>query len=310
MSRRTLIARTLGLLSALTGGAAPMRGAPVAGRDRTALAGIERWGCQYLNIDVDALAACDLDMLVIEATIDGATRQMIAPEELARLQTRRDGRRRPVLAYLSVGEAADYRSYWQPAWDAQRPAWLGGENPNWPHAYPVRFWEGEWQAILFGAPQATLDGLVDRGFDGVFLDRIDVYQSWQPERPSAGADMVALVRALAAHARALRPGFLIVAQNAEPLLRDAAYCDAIDAVSKESLLYGLHGPGVANEPDEIAWSQLYLSEATRRGLPVLAIEYLEVAAERDAARARLRQLGFKPFIASRLLERSPCDRDA
>ena len=45
-----------------------------------------------------------------------------------------------VLAYLSIGEAEDYRGYWDPSWvDASgvpipgvAPAWLGAENPECP----------------------------------------------------------------------------------------------------------------------------------------------------------------------------------
>ena len=50
--------------------------------------------------------------------------------------------------------------------------------------------------------------------------------------------MVAFVTALAAHGRALKPGLLIVPQNAEELLDDAAYRALIDGIAKEDLLFG------------------------------------------------------------------------
>ena len=50
--------------------------------------------------------------------------------------------------------------------------------------------------------------------------------------------MIAFVQALAARARALKPGFLIVPQNAEELLTDQAYRAVIDGLGKEDLLFG------------------------------------------------------------------------
>jgi cysteinyl-tRNA synthetase len=35
------------------------------------------------------------------------------------------------LAYMSIGEAEEYRFYWQPEWAYAPPAWLGPENPDW-----------------------------------------------------------------------------------------------------------------------------------------------------------------------------------
>ena len=103
-------------------------------------------------------------------------------------------------------------------------------------------------------------------------------------------------------AKARHPGFLMIAQNAEHLLANETYCTAIDAVSKESLLYNLHGEGIANSDDDIRWSLTYLEKAQARGLPILAIEYLDDTLSRLRARARLTRLGFVPFFGNRLLE--------
>jgi uncharacterized protein (TIGR01370 family) len=117
--------------------------------------------------------------------------------------------------------------------------------------------------------------------------------------------MIELVGALSARAKAERPGFLVIAQNAEPLLMNEAYCTAIDAVSKESLLYNLHGDGLANTDDDVRWSLNYLEKAQARGLPVLAIEYLDDSVSRMKASLRLNALGLVPFFGNRLLDRLP-----
>ena len=123
----------------------------------------------------------------------------------------RTASKRLILAYLSIGEAESYRYYWQDSWRKQRPEWLEPENPDWPGNYPVQYWHPEWQAILFGSPNAYLDRILDAGFDGVYLDGVDKFEQWKRRRPTAAADMVDLVAAIAAHARALRKDFLVVA---------------------------------------------------------------------------------------------------
>ena len=57
------------------------------------------------------------------------------------MQRKPDGGARIVLAYLSIGEAEDYRSYWQRDWSVSPPAWLGAENPDWPGNYAVNYWD-------------------------------------------------------------------------------------------------------------------------------------------------------------------------
>lgn len=262
---------------------------------------IRRWGCQYQNIRLDSVAASNLDLVVLDPIVDG---QPLRIEAEAPLRRKSDGARRLVLAYLCVGEAESYRAYWQAAWRETPPAWLGPENPRWPGSFAVKYWHPDWETLLLG-PGGALDRIVEAGFDGVFLDRVDAYGDWPLRGQGAQRDMVALVGRLAAAARARKPGFLAVSQNAEHLLVDDNFCAVIDAVSKESLLYGLHGPNVANRPDETAWSLNYLQKAQARGLPILVIEYVSEPDLIARARDRLARLGFVPFFGKRLLDELP-----
>ncbi|MDR7038080.1 cysteinyl-tRNA synthetase [Methylobacterium sp. BE186] len=300
MSRRTLLTSGLFGFAALAGlGAAPLIGRRVSAR----LDGVEvsRWGCQYQQIDLDRVAASALDLIVLDPVVDGAR---INIAESPNLRVRPDGGRRLVLAYLSVGEAESYRSYWQASWREAPPDWLGPENPRWPGSFAVRYWHPSWQSMITGEGGA-IEALCAAGFDGVFLDRVDAYGDWRERETAARREMIDLIARLSARAKALRPGFVVVAQNAEPLLTNDAYCGAIDAVSKESLLYNLHGAGVENTDDDIRWSLTYLERARGYGLPILAIEYLDDAVTRLRARARLSRLGFVPFFGNRLLDRLP-----
>ncbi|MCP4231664.1 MAG: hypothetical protein GY771_16155, partial [bacterium] len=121
---------------------------------------------------IDAVDATYYDLVIIDAYYDDT---ILTPAQINSLQEKPDGKRRKVLSYLSIGEAEDYRWYWTSDWSSGNPDWLGPENPNWPGNYKVRYWDPEWQAIIFEYE----DKILDAGFDGVYLDIIDGYEYWE-----------------------------------------------------------------------------------------------------------------------------------
>ena len=312
MSRRTVLARVRDAVSSIGLVAFGMAGV-ISGRAtsgtldvarhvaRARMSQVRAWGCQYQKIEPHRIAASDLDMIAVDPVLDGASGRIASRSEVATLQDRPEGGSRLVLAYLAVGAAEEYRAYWQSGWHSDPPSWLGPANPDWPLSHSVRYWMPEWRAIIADGVRR----IAEAGFDGVFLDRVDGFHDWQNEGEFAREAMVDLVEEIAAVARAINPGFLLVGQNAEPLLRVDRYVQAIDAVSKESLLTGLQGPGQANRDDQVDWSLAYLQPARQAGLTILAIEYVEDEEARRAAAAKLAGMGFVAFFGTRLLDRLP-----
>jgi cysteinyl-tRNA synthetase len=100
-------------------------------------------------------------------------------EEIASLRTKQNGGSRLIIAYMSIGEAEDYRYYWQENWRSDSPEWLTDENPDWEGNYKVRYWNPEWQAIIFGNSEAYLDKILAAEFDGVYLDIIDAFEYFE-----------------------------------------------------------------------------------------------------------------------------------
>ena len=47
----------------------------------------------------------------------GLDANALTAADLARLRVKPDGSRRVVLSYLSIGEAENYRYYWNKSWD-------------------------------------------------------------------------------------------------------------------------------------------------------------------------------------------------
>jgi len=132
----------------------------------------------YASTDqfIAALDATNYDCLIIDAFVEDT---MLTAAKLNELKTKPNGTRRLVISYLSIGEAEDYRYYWDPSWNSSPPAWLTGENPDWEGNYKVRYWDPAWQAIIFGGPTAYLDRIQSAGFDGAYLDIIDAFEYFE-----------------------------------------------------------------------------------------------------------------------------------
>jgi cysteinyl-tRNA synthetase, unknown class len=289
------------------GGAAERTEVRARAARRATLAAATSWGYQLRIRDLTPLVTATPDLLVIDHGLaarrdDG--KLLFERAEIERLKTRADGRRRPVLAYLSIGEAEQYRFYWQAAWckRATAPAWIGAVNPQWPGNYPVRFWQPDWQRLILDGPQSYLARIKAQGFDGVYLDRADVWSEWTAEHPAAERDMIVFLGRIAATARADDPTFLVVMQNAEELLVHAGVRRVLDGVAKEDLLHGVTFTEAANEPAVVDSAVRALRRARADGLPVFAVEYLSTPALIAAARQRLVRLGFVPTFAPRLLD--------
>lgn len=90
---------------------------PAATSERPArLAGVKSWAYQLQKADVGEIAASPFDLVVIDLTKNGNAEKPLKPAELARMKKKPGGGRRIVLAYVSVGEAEDYRFYWDDEW--------------------------------------------------------------------------------------------------------------------------------------------------------------------------------------------------
>ena len=149
---------------------------------------VTSWHYQLQNIDVAALSQLDVDLIFIDdarSSPEVASPVELTREEVELLRKRPDGGRRIVLAYLSSGEAEEYRFYWKAEFAKVRPAWHAARNNRWPDNHRVRFWMHAWKEIIVRRTGSYLDRIQDAGFDGVYLDRVDVYASLAREQPDA-----------------------------------------------------------------------------------------------------------------------------
>lgn len=148
-----------------------------------------------------------------------------------------------VVAYIDIGQAESYRTYWQPGWGIGNPDWIAGADPDgWEGNFPVAYWRDEWRAIWLGS-NGYLQAIVDAGFDGVYLDWVEAYSDEnvlaiaKQDGVDAQREMIRWVGDLAAFGRARRPGFVVIAQNAAELATFDDYVATIDAIAQEQVWF-------------------------------------------------------------------------
>lgn len=268
------------------------------------------WFYQLQNVDPMQVGKVKADVKVVDYSRDGTAegRWSVADVQTMRgsdnwfmiSNTPKDARR--VLSYISIGEAESYRSYWKNEWLARgkKPLWLSDENPDWPANYKVEFWNGEWKEIVFN----YLDDIIDAGFDGVYLDIIDAYEFFEERGVyDAGNRMIRFVRQIADHCQKRNPFFWIVPQNGEGLLVERSYRDAIDAIAKEDLWFGINGDGVHNGTSAIHAAKDKLDLMGMDAKPVLVVEYLDRAGDMKDAARWAQDAGYTLLITSRDLDK-------
>ena len=259
---------------------------------------------------VERLTACKRDWIVLDAEFDSDT-----PWERADLDAIRSGHAgRKVIAYISIGEAEDYRPYWRKAWGnkgkltAAAPAWLGAENPEWKSNYRVRYWNAAWQKLIL----AAIDDAMTRGFDGVYLDIVDGFETFEQDgaeviadrvnpdtKQSYRRDMVDWVKAIVARARAKNPAALVIPQNGSQLVAHADFLGVINAIGIEDLFTNGNKVQPKSHTNEVLGHLRKLAAAKKSAL---LIEYPKTAARQALSKKLAEANGLVWLVTDRQLK--------
>jgi len=249
---------------------------------------------------VKRIASSGRDWIILDANF-----QKDKPWTKSDLKTIRAGKLgRKILAYLSIGEAEDYRSYWLSTWKHEgalshkAPSWILEEDSDWHGNYHVKYWDPDWQKIII----PKVYELMKQGFDGVYLDRVDGFEQFEkkggdyvdgrinPEtKQTYRKDMVDWVKSIAACARNTNPRAIIVPQNGVQLLRDSDFFVTISAIGIEDLFTDGNSIQDTNHTKEVLYD-LQKIKSVRK--PILVTEYpeshrLRVMAEKKAGKNNL-----------------------
>ncbi len=241
---------------------------------------VKYWAYQIQDISnpgaVNKLVATHYDMLVLEPTrTDWSskdkffnTKKMVTRLKKSRASNRKY--RKLVIAYIDIGEAEDWRWYWDqslPSWNckgsppASWPDYIVGCDPDgWGGNYPVAYWWDEWQDIvIYGKDTGThphrnynsiIDEVIKDGFDGIYLDWVEAFEDKdvkaraKKEGVNPAREMVWFIEDMRTYARKRNPDFLIIQQNAASLIKTPSkpgvvppLHKVIDAIAQEAIWY-------------------------------------------------------------------------
>ena len=286
------------------------------------------------KLPIGELKLAPHDLLVLDFSKDGSDKGAFTAVQIESLKQRKKANS-VIVSYISIGEASDYRDHWQDDWttyidEDQRaageptdkaPAWLGAWNDSWPNSRKVRYWDKDWQAVIFNSERTGwLDKIVAAGFDGAYLDIVDGYYHWGAEvagnaesrdgdpktEREAAARMIDFVAAMARHAREINPEFLVIPQNA-PFIIDAlededhtrrdAYLEAISAIACEDVFF--RGDKPENNPLKPDQETIDTLVATYidSGTPVLSVDYINKPEKIAEFYQSATSNGFLPYAA-------------
>jgi cysteinyl-tRNA synthetase len=254
---------------------------------------------QLQDLDLDAVGATAYDLVVMDYSSDGRETGEFTGEQIGALRNSPGGPK-VLLAYLSIGEAEDYRYYWQSDWEEGNPAWLEGENPDWPGNLKVRYWDPGWQSVVFDYAGRILAA----GFDGAYLDIIDAYEYFADRgRTTAAREMSDFVAALAGFFRARDPDFYIFPQNAPELAELApGYLDAVDGIGQEGIYYGYDSDDEPTPSSVTLELERHLDRFRSAGKLVLTVDYATSPAHVYDAYVMARSKGYVPLATVRSLD--------
>lgn len=237
---------------------------------------VKFWAYQIQQLDkpeaIETLAASRYDMLVVDPTVtsnyDFNAKQMV--ETLKKSKAYDGVHRKLVIAYIDIGEAEEWRWYWQgrPTFEQYGlcqnsyvteiqswAPWVVACDPDgWGGNYPVAYWNPEWQDVVTGGTalgsalnlyfNSIMDEVVQDGFDGVYLDWIEawemdaVQQRAKNDGKNAGQEMLNLIQSIKNYGLQSNPSFVVIQQNSSELINEVGVTslrEAVDAIAQEGV---------------------------------------------------------------------------
>ena len=199
------------------------------------------------------------------------------------------------IAYLSIGEAENYRSYFK----GLNKSLIVKENPNWKGNFKVKFWEAEWQKIIFN----RIDDLMKLGFKGVYLDIVDAFYYFKDKKLRAD-EMVSFIRNIKKRGRSHDTDFIVIQQNAPTLHQYTSMSEVlfsnVDALALEDMFFfgdKLHDNAFLPQDYALKSAKLYI----KKGKSVFNVEYLKDSKLIKKYKRALKGSGITPLVADRAL---------
>lgn len=202
-----------------------------------------------------------------------------------------------VLAYLSLGEVNSSREYFPVV---KKEGLLLPENPNWKGAHLVDIRKDYWQKFVVNE---LVPGILERGFDGIFLDTLDSPLELERSKPREFAEMKSAAIRLIKSIREEYPDIKIMLNRAYSIAPEVA--GDINYLLGESVYhtYDFAGKKFVPVDKKLYQQQVKLLKEVKRVNPkvkIMTLDYCPPGNESlyNEIMSRQKANGFIPFVST------------
>ncbi len=269
---------------------------------------VDFWAYQIQELQedgsIESLVQSHYDLLVLEPTrTEKGSENFDTSDMISRLHDSPGAslNSKLVIAYIDIGEAEDWRYYWNDSWSAPTedekgiPDFLISIDPDdWSGCYPVAYWDDRWKDIIIYNDDSYIQKILDDGFDGIYMDWVEAYdhdpvideaysQGVNPEE-----EMIEFIDEIRTYCIMQDSDFIVIAQNALGLCdENSEYFELIDGVAQEHVKFRGEADTVWDNPasGDIAvptsgeegysteWYVEYLDRYIAEGVRVFTVDY-------------------------------------
>ena len=285
---------------------------------------VEFWAYQIQKLNdnnsVTKIVNSNYDMVVLEPTRSDKETPNFKTKKMVKRVKNSD---KIALAYIDIGEAEEWRWYFEDDWEVGDPDFIITEDPDgWSENYPVAYWRDEWKDIMIYGDDSALQQVLDDGFDGIYMDWIEAYSdpdvkaAAKADGVNAKKEMVDFIKEIKKYARKQDKNFYIVAQNAAEICNgQKRYFKIIDAIAQENVSYrgkadvkwkSSKSGNIKNKWRK--WDRKSLKPYVNRDIPVFSVDYATKSNKIDKSYTFALNHGYIPFVSRTPLSRLPKNR--
>jgi len=199
------------------------------------------------------------------------------------------------ISYISVGEAENYRGYWDKIKDNP---WVLDENPDWEGNFFVDVRDPEWRKLLI---EEVIPEIVNKGFQGLFLDTLDTAVYLEEKSAKKYAGSLEAMATLVGNIHQAFPKLMLLSNNGfEILEKIAPYLSGL-IVEDINMMIDFEKDSYKSVPPEDRTYKIGILKPimANYGLSVFNIDYVPQSNQKLIRQVRRdsKRLGFKPYAA-------------
>lgn len=181
------------------------------------------WAYYLNNINPEKIKNSSVDLVIIDTQKD---RISFSKEQVDLMKTKPNtaGDKRHVFAYVSFGDAENYRQYWKKEWSKKKPTWVGLESKIWKGNYDIsNLLAPEWIEIS----KSIIDDVVETGYDGILISGLK----------DTNKTTLKYLEEVVAYAKSKKSDIKILVQDLDSFAGNSTFISLIDGIVKQGLVY-------------------------------------------------------------------------